>query len=150
MNQQEQKLLQKSFANPELCKITEDLIFDDPYTDSPNNNIEPHLEDEAESLRQNAALHFEVALLREKVLTSAQALVHGDLHTGSIFVTPESTKVIAPEFAYFGPMGFDIGKVIGNLLLNYAAQEHWSADEASRRQRREYLLNTARDVWTLF
>jgi len=150
MNQQEKKLLQKSFVNPELCKITEDLIFDDPYTDSPNNNIEPHLAEEAESLRRDAALHFEIALLREKFLTSAQALLHGDLHTGSIFVTPESTKVIDPEFAYFGPMGFDIGKVIGNLLLNYAAQEHWSADEASRRERREYLLKTAMDVWALF
>src|SRR4029453_18053448 len=37
LNQQEKKLRVKAFINPELCKITEDLIFDDPYTDSPNN-----------------------------------------------------------------------------------------------------------------
>ncbi len=150
MNQQEKKLLQKSFVNPDLCKITEDLIFDDPYTNSPNNSFDPHLKPDAEALWSDTALHFEVALLREKFLTQTQALLHGDLHTGSIFVTPESTKVIDPEFAYFGPMGFDIGAVIGNLLLNYAAQEHWSADESSRSGRREYLLQTARDVWTLF
>jgi 5-methylthioribose kinase len=150
MNQQEKKLLQKSFINPDLCKITEDLIFDDPYTNSPNNSFDPHLQPEAEKLWNDSALHFEVALLREKFLTQGQALLHGDLHTGSIFVTPESTKVIDPEFAYYGPMGFDIGAVIANLMLNYAGQEHWSQDDASRRERRKYLLQTAVDVWTLF
>lgn len=150
MNQQEKKLLVKSFINPELCKITEDLIFDDPYTNSPNNSFDDHLREDAEALWNDTGLHLEVARLREKFLTHAQALLHGDLHTGSIFITPESTKVIDPEFAYYGPMGFDIGAVIANLLLNYAAQEHWSADGAARRDRRAYLLDTARDVWTSF
>ena len=27
-----------------------------------------------------------------------QALIHGDLHTGSVMVTHESTQVIVPEF----------------------------------------------------
>lgn len=150
MNQQEKKNLVKSFVNPDLCKITEDLIFDDPYTNSPNNSFDDHLRPDAEALRNDGSLHLEVALLREKFLTHAQALLHGDLHTGSIFITPQSTKVIDPEFAYYGPMGFDIGAVIGNLLLNFAGQEHWSADGASRKERRAYLLGTVRDVWTLF
>ncbi|MBW5447756.1 S-methyl-5-thioribose kinase [Cohnella sp. CFH 77786] len=150
MNQQEKKQLVKSFVNPELCKITEDLIFDDPYTNSPNNSFDEHLRPDAEALWNDTALHLEVARLREKFLTHAQALLHGDLHTGSIFITPESTKVIDPEFAYYGPMGFDIGAVIANLLLNYAGQEHWSADEAARGARRTYLLDTVRDVWTGF
>jgi len=149
-NQQEKKRAVGSFINPDLCKITEDLIFDDPYYDSPNNSIEPHLRDAAEAIWQDKALHLEVAVLREKFLTQAQALLHGDLHTGSIFVTPESTKVIDPEFAYYGPIGFDVGAVIANLLLNFAGQEHWSQDEAARKDSREYLLGTIRDVWTLF
>jgi len=150
MNQQEKKLKAGRFINPELCKITEDLIFDDPYTVSPNNNYEAAIEDEAEALRTDEKLHFEVALLREKFLTQGQALLHGDLHTGSIFVREDSTKVIDPEFAYYGPMGFDVGAVIGNLLLNYAGQLHWSADEASRTSYREYLLETVKSVWTQF
>jgi 5-methylthioribose kinase len=150
MNQQEKKVLVRSFINPELCKITEDLIFDDPYTDSPNNSFDAHLKPDAEALWKDTALHREAARLREKFLTHAQALLHGDLHTGSIFITPESTKVIDPEFAYFGPMGFDIGAVIANLLLNYAGQEHWSQDESSRLKRRAYLLGSAREVWEKF
>ncbi|MCD9022834.1 S-methyl-5-thioribose kinase [Cohnella silvisoli] len=150
MNQQEKKLLVRSFANPELCKITEDLIFDHPYTNADTNSFDPHLQEDVDQLWSDTALHLEVAILREKFLTHAQALLHGDLHTGSIFITPESTKVIDPEFAYFGPMGFDIGAVLANLLLHFAAQEHWSADEATRQTRRQYLIQTIRDIWESF
>lgn len=149
-NQQEKKQIAASFTNPELCKITEDLIFDDPYTDSPNNNCEEALREDHRKLQENQALHLEVMLLREKFLTQAQALLHGDLHTGSIFVTPDSTKVIDPEFAYYGPIGFDIGAVLANLLLNAAGHEYWSTDEGARKQHRDYLLATAEAVWTGF
>ncbi|TVY10467.1 S-methyl-5-thioribose kinase [Paenibacillus cremeus] len=150
MNQQEKKERVKRFINPELCKITEDLIFDDPYTNSPNNNVPPAIRDAVEQVWADTALHLEVAILRDKFLTHAQALLHGDLHTGSIFIKPDSTKVIDPEFAYYGPMGFDIGAVFANLLLNFAAQEGWSRDEASRSDYRAYLTGTIRDTWTTF
>ncbi|WP_168122099.1 S-methyl-5-thioribose kinase [Paenibacillus sp. HB172176] len=150
MNQQEKKLQVKAFINPELCKITEDLIFDDPYTDSPNNNIESGIADAARELWRDEQLHLEVAILRDKFLTQAQALLHGDLHTGSIFATPTSTKVIDPEFAFYGPMGFDIGAVIANLLLNYAGQAHWANDAEAQREFQSYLLTTIKDVWQLF
>ncbi|GIP38349.1 methylthioribose kinase [Paenibacillus sp. J31TS4] len=150
MDQQQKKENVRRFINPDLCKITEDLIFDDPYTDSPNNSYNPLIEDAAESLRTDTALHLEVALLREAFLTHAESLLHGDLHTGSIFVTEESTKVIDPEFAYYGPMGFDIGAVLANLLLNLAAQTGRMPDEAARVDFQRYLLGTVRDVWDVF
>jgi 5-methylthioribose kinase len=149
-NQQEKKIQLGRFINPELCKITEDLIFDDPYRDAETNNIEAAIRDAAEQLWADNELHFEVAILRNKFLTEAQALLHGDLHTGSIFIKPDSTKVIDPEFAYYGPMGFDIGAVLANLLLNFAAQEGWSKDEESRSAYRAYLTQTIKDVWTHF
>ncbi|WP_159887474.1 S-methyl-5-thioribose kinase [Paenibacillus puerhi] len=150
LNQQEKKGRVKQFVNPELCKITEDLIFDDPYTDSPNNNVPPAIRDAVEAIWQDTELHLEVAILRDKFLSKAQSLLHGDLHTGSIFIKSDSTKVIDPEFAYYGPMGFDIGALFANLLLNFAAQEGWSEDSASRREYREYLTGTIRDIWTKF
>ena len=150
MNQQEKKLRVKQFINPELCKITEELIFDDPYRDAETNSFDPSIRDAVEALWNDQELHLEVAHLREKFLTHAQALLHGDLHTGSIFVTAESTKVIDPEFAYYGPMGFDIGAVIANLLLNFAAQEGWSRDEADKEDYRAYLIQTVREVWANF
>lgn len=149
-NQQQKKIQQGRFINPELCKITEDLIFDDPYRDAETNSFEDHIRDAAEQLWADSELHFEVAILRQKFLTSAQALLHGDLHTGSIFIKPDSTKVIDPEFAYYGPMGFDIGAVLANLILNFAGQEGWSKDNESRKAYRAYLLQTVKEVWTHF
>jgi len=53
-------------------------------------------------------------------MNNAQALLHGDLHTGSIFANEQGVKVIDPEFAFYGPMGYDIGNVIGNLFFSWA------------------------------
>lgn len=150
MNPQHKKEQVKKFINPDLCKITEDLIFEDPYKLSDNNNYPEYLEDEAQALREDGALHLEVALLREAFLTRTEALLHGDLHTGSIFATAESTKVIDPEFAYYGPMGFDVGAIIANLLLNYASRPGWTKDADERRETEERLLRMVSDVWTEF
>ncbi|HEY0827968.1 MAG TPA: S-methyl-5-thioribose kinase [Bacilli bacterium] len=150
LNQQDKKLRTKQFINPELCKITEDLIFDHPYTDAETNNFEPFIRDEVELIWRDTELHLEVALLREDFLTHAQALLHGDLHTGSIFVTEESTKVIDPEFAFYGPMGFDVGAVLANLLLNFAGQEGWSKSVSGKESFRAELLQMVQEVWEHF
>lgn len=140
----------KKFINPDLCKITEDLIFEDPYHISEHNNYPYYMEDEAQNLRDNLDLHLEIALLREKFLTQSQALLHGDLHTGSIFITPTSTKVIDPEFAYYGPMGFDIGAVLANLVLNYVAQPGWNDTESAVLAKEAQLLLMIENVWREF
>jgi 5-methylthioribose kinase len=60
-----------------------------------------------------AAAHVAISRLKLKFMGSPEALIHGDLHTGSIMVTQSETLVIDPEFAFYGPMGFDIGAVLG-------------------------------------
>ncbi|MFC5529812.1 S-methyl-5-thioribose kinase [Cohnella yongneupensis] len=150
MDLQEKKQRVKAFINPELCNITEDLVFDAPYKKSRMNIFEPPIRDAVERIWADTELHLEVALLRESFLTKAQALLHGDLHTDNIFIKPDSMKVIDPEFAYYGPMGFDIGTVIANLLLNYSGQEGWSKDAQERDDYRRYLLDSVRELWSQF
>ncbi len=144
------KQLVGRYINPELCKLSEDVIFTDPYCDSPRNNYHSLIEREALSLRQDIELKLEVAKLKVKFLTQAQALVHGDLHTGSIMVTDTDTRVIDPEFAFFAPMGFDIGAVIGNILLNHAAHIGHSSDPLQRGEYQQYLIGMIRGVWMFF
>ncbi|EKN66415.1 methylthioribose kinase [Neobacillus bataviensis LMG 21833] len=105
------------FINPELCKITEDLIFTDPYFDADTNYFEDGLLSDVEALWQDDELRFQVNLLKRSFLTEAEVLLHGDLHTGSVFASNSETKVIDPEFAFYGPAGFDIGQVFANLLF---------------------------------
>ena len=62
--------------------------------------------------------------------TLTQALLHADLHTGSVMVTEDLTVVIDPEFAFYGPMGFDIGCFLGELLLAFFSQDgHATAED---------------------
>ncbi len=144
------KLEVARFINPELCKITEDLIFTEPYRYTPRNGFHKELEPQVLALQADEALRVEVAQMKEKFMTHAQALIHGDLHTGSIMVNQEETYVIDPEFAYYGPMGFDIGAVIGNLFLNYAAQEVRMPDPDQRADFRKYLTDTVIQLWQVF
>jgi len=53
--------------------------------------------------------------LRQSFKTNHQALLHGDLHSGSIMVNERITKVIDYEFATYGPMGYDLGNFMGAL-----------------------------------
>jgi 5-methylthioribose kinase len=119
MGAADRKALALRFHNPELCAITEDLVFTSPYITSESNRIDDALEPYAARLRENAAVRREAARLRFLFKTSAQAIVHGDLHTGSVMATSQDTRVIDPEFAYPGPMAFDTGKMLGNLAMSF-------------------------------
>ena len=137
--------------NTALCKITEDLVFTDPYREAPLNRwTRPHLDAQKQAFERDSALKVAAQALKLKFMTSAQALIHGDLHTGSIMATAEDTRVIDPEFAFIGPMGFDVGAVIGNLFLAYFAQEGHEAPPHARDAYREWILAQAEDVWSGF
>ena len=122
MDHQEKKELQRKFINPELCDITEALVYTEPYNDERGRNrVFPPIADFVkEKLYEDQGLHCEVAKLKMDFMTRAQSLIHGDLHTGSIFINEESTKVFDPEFCFYGPMGYDIGNVIANMIFAWA------------------------------
>ncbi|MHA1566265.1 MAG: S-methyl-5-thioribose kinase [Alphaproteobacteria bacterium] len=138
-------------GNHALCKITEDLIFTDPYRIAETNRwTTPQLDAIATEFRQDLALKVAVSRLKIAFLCHAEALLHGDLHTGSIMVTPDETKVIDPEFAFFGPMGFDIGAVIANLLISYFSQDGHETQTSPRDDYRQWVLSIIESVWDGF
>lgn len=151
LNHKEKKELVKSFINPELCEITEDLVYTEPFYPCPRNEVfdgtRGFVEEE---IWNDKALALETAKLKFDFMTNAQSLLHGDLHTGSIFVTETETKVIDPEFAFYGPAGYDIGNVIANLLFAYVNGRHTLADEAEREQFCGYILETIEQTIDLF
>jgi len=109
----------KKYINPELCEITEDLVYTEPFNDyKGRNDVYPaNLEWVKKNIYEDQELRLEAAKLKFEFLTNAQALIHGDLHTGSIFIKPDSTKVIDPEFAFYGPIGYDTGNIVANLIF---------------------------------
>ncbi|WP_220488619.1 S-methyl-5-thioribose kinase, partial [Pseudoalteromonas sp. SR45-5] len=147
---QTKKALVSQFTNPELCQITEDLFFSDPYIEHERNNYPKQLQNEVDAIQKNNALKLEIAKLKANFLSKPQTLLHGDMHSGSIFVDCNNTKMIDPEFGFFGPIGFDIGSFIGNLLLNYCAQAGHIDDFVARRNYQTHLLSCIVDTYSLF
>ena len=84
-------------------------------------------------------------------MTEGQALLHGDLHTGSLMCTESTTFAIDNEFAFYGPMGFDIGAFLANLLLAYYSQRGWAkCTGEDRGSQREWLLSAFKSTWKVF
>ncbi|KAK9165846.1 hypothetical protein Scep_001037 [Stephania cephalantha] len=138
-------------GNVELCRLTEQVVFSDPYRVSHFNRwTSPYLDDDAKSVREDNVLKLEIAGLKSMFIERAQALIHGDLHTGSVMVTSNSTQVIDPEFSFMGPMGFDIGAFIGNLFLAYFSQDGHADRDNDRESYKMWILKTAEDTWNLF
>ena len=65
-------------------------------------------------------------------------------------VTETDTRVIDPEFAVMGPMGFDVGKVLGNLLLSFFSQRGHERHPGERDAYRAWILATTGEVWDGF
>ncbi len=149
LHPQQKKRQVANFSNPEMCEITEDLFFTDPYQHHERNSYPPALEQEAAALRDDLQLHVAVAALKHRFLSHAEALLHGDIHSGSVFVTEDSLKAIDAEFGFFGPVGFDVGTAIGNLLLNFCGVPgHLGIRDAAAA--REQRLSDIRDLWNTF
>ncbi|WP_448043707.1 S-methyl-5-thioribose kinase [Bradyrhizobium liaoningense] len=138
-------------GNHALCKITEDLIFTDPYRIAEQNRwTAPYLDGLAAALREDMELHVAISRLKLKFMASPEALIHGDLHTGSIMVTESHTRVIDPEFAFYGPMGFDVGAVLANLLMAYFASAGHERAPGGRQAFEGWVLETVEQVWNEF
>ena len=148
LDRQEKKRRVQFFTNPELCDITEDLVLTEPYWNYKDRNIiTAGNEDFVRTfLYEDEALHAEVGKLRNAFMNDAQALLHGDLHSGSIFANEQGVKIIDPEFAFYGPMGYDIGNVIGNLFFSWANRRFAAPEETATAQALEDTIRSLCDL----
>ncbi|CAN5817319.1 S-methyl-5-thioribose kinase [soil metagenome] len=150
LNGPAKKAQQQTFTNPQLCKLQEDFVYTNPFMTSPENTWNPALTEEVTAVRQDVGLKIAVNRAKASYLTQAQALLHCDLHTGSIMVAGGETKVIDPEFAFYGPQGYDVGTLFANLVLGAAAQTYHCEDEAARGRYQRYLVGLIGDIWATY
>ncbi|MFI1382918.1 S-methyl-5-thioribose kinase [Embleya sp. NPDC020886] len=138
-------------GNHEMTQIMEDMIFTEIYHEHGRNRwTSPQLDDTVARLRDDVDLKVAVARLKVRYLTCTEALLHGDLHTGSILVTEDDTRVFDQEFACYGPIGFDVGTLLAHLLIGYFAQDGPTVADPERTDRQTRLLQVVEDVWTGF
>jgi 5-methylthioribose kinase len=132
--------------NRDMCQLTESVVFTEPYITHPNNRwTSPQLDADKAVIETDVELKLKAAEWKSRFVTKTSALVHGDLHSGSVMCAPEDhrTYAIDPEFAFYGPMGFDTGAFVANLFLNYVSQTE-DGDYG------EWVLNQVKVFWETF
>lgn len=134
--------------NPVMTQLMDDVIFTFPYVEHPHNSFPPEVEGLVDSIRADPSYMSAKEDLAAHWRSSRDALIHGDLHTGSVMVLGSDARMIDAEFSWVGPISWDVGEMVGNLLiagihgrvthspvaaeLDRLAIEFWSAFAARR------------------
>lgn len=141
-----------TFINKDLCKLTEDFVFTFAFEKHETNDYNEALtEEDIHFIQHDGELKVALAEMKYKFMNNAEAMLHGDLHIGSIMANEKETYVIDPEFSFYGPMGFDLGAFIGNLFMSYFSHQHRQELLGNDPQQyRTWILNTIADTWNQF
>lgn len=141
--------LMAASVNPVLAAVTEQYLLSEPFFEHEHNSTHPSLMADVAALRADPAVRTEVSALRAAFATRAEALVHGDLHSGSVMVGERDgaavVRVIDPEFAVVGPIGLDLGLYLANALIAAAR-----ADALGDGERAAEHAGQAGILWTAF
>lgn len=145
------KQVQK-YTNVDACDITERLVLTNPYREkyaqAPIEEVNlPYLYNHFQMDQQ---LLLEAAKLKYKFKNETQALLHGDLHSGSIFINQTGMKIIDPEFACYAPIGYDIGNVIANLFFAHIRSYVLNPGSEQSKYFRQWIENTVMGIITDF
>lgn len=139
-------------VNPELCKITEDLVFTEPHVDNGRNSVLLANEVDAAEHANDAPMIDAMGEAKWIFMNRAEALIHGDLHTGSVMVRalsgvegPSEIRVFDPEFAFYGPIAFDLGALWANYTLSAARWIALGDDEMA-----QWSMNLVDETWQSF
>ena len=133
----------QQFANTTMQAITADYVFTFPFIEHETNFWTPELEPDVQRLKADTNFLRQAAYLKRIFLTAQQGVTHGDLHTGSVLVQGNTVKVIDAEFAFYGPVGFDLGLYWANYFLSYFSHQDTLSVQA--------VLKTAvRQVWDTY
>jgi 5-methylthioribose kinase len=136
-------------GNVKIPAITESLVFTDPYFYAEMNQNTLELDGVVGKLRSDVVLKARVQMFLMKFASNTETMLHGDLHSGSIMSTDDESRIIDPEFAQYGPMGFDIGMLTANFLMAYFSQPgHRSEAELASYQ--SWILNTIVEIFEHF
>jgi 5-methylthioribose kinase len=135
LSAEEHAALVVTAANPELCALTVDAVLVEPYELNDHNHWIPELDAEVRALYVDAELLTAVEGVRDVFANRAEALIHGDLHSGSLMIGGraggQATKIFDPEFSFVGPIGMDLGLFWANLTIAAIAATQVGAPELS-------------------
>jgi len=142
--------VERFFTNPEYTALS-GPIFDDNIVVSWNRNMAPGTDEKRKALIENPMLQAEVKRLQIKFLENKECLIHTDLHSSNIMVNQTNIRIIDGEFAGFGPLAQDFGRLTASFSLNFIS---WFGDDSKTTQEKAdfqaYLCNTIEELYNTF
>lgn len=114
-----------AFANRAMRTLNHEHIVNYPFLEDNGfdlDNIQAGLQELAMPYKRNTALKKTVQQLGEVYLADDRpgqsiTLLHGDYYPGSWLQTASGTKIIDPEFCFYGRAEFDLGIMMAHLML---------------------------------
>lgn len=113
-----------AFANQAMRTLNAEHLFNYPFLAENGfdlDTVQPGLQAVALPYKHDNVLKKAVAALAEQYTSNNHAglcsLLHGDYYPGSWLHTQAGTRVIDPEFCFYGPAEFDLGVMLAHLHM---------------------------------
>ncbi|XP_071108304.1 methylthioribose kinase-like [Haliotis cracherodii] len=128
------KQLDKEFQNATTLTIREQLLFTSPFTPGdPSHQCSDAVKARLDWLYGDQEVLRAAAEMKRVFLEKKEALVHGDLHTGSIMVKDKDAKITNAGCSYVGPCSLDLGLLVANYIFTYYCHILCPEDNDNRR-----------------
>lgn len=142
--------MERTFYNPEYATL-HDFIFNRCNIASLDHDIPEETLPLRRRLIADQKIQREIRRLGDKFMQDRECLIHTDLHSSNIMVDETKLCIIDTEFAGYGPLCQDIGRLLGSYLLNFFS---WYGDNSVRdidaAYFRAHLLATIENLFTHF
>ena len=137
------------FNKAESIKVWDDLIFVRAILQPQKREINPLIKEKILNYCQEKKIINKVKEIRFAFNNKKLSLIHADFHSSNIFIKNNKIKIFDTEFAAYGLPSFDMGRLIGNLILNYSSLLGLEYS-LERREYQKYLLNFIEKVYKSF
>jgi 5-methylthioribose kinase len=107
-------------TNTELRTLNYEHIFDYPFREENGFNldtVQEGLQALALPYKMNSELKQKMEYLGSLYLSKGKHLLHGDYYPGSWLKTDDGSKVIDPEFCFYGLREFDLAVLLAHMYL---------------------------------
>lgn len=138
------------FNNHKMRSIFDDMVFvSHPYgTEGEGFEIREELDPYVRDIVMDPAVVLERYKMRDLFMNKSEALIHGDFHTSNIFVGQGLMKVIDMEYAFCGPVAFDLGYLESHLMSQFICAAFRSYDtEQERQEFQAYILASMQQLF---
>jgi len=137
------------FNKTESIKVWDDLIFVRTILQPEKREINPLIKEKILNYCQDKKIINKVKEIRFTFNNKKLSLIHGDFHSSNIFIKNNKIKIFDTEFAAYGLPSFDMGRLIGNLILNYSSLLGLEYS-FQRKKYQKYLLKFIEKVYNSF